>query len=371
MGRSFHTLICVAAVCLATTPADSFAQSKFRKSGGMSSRMGRSGSSGISRGSSFRSGGSSLGQPKSGTSLQSKAPSSRGSSRFGKFGSLKQGGSSTPKLTAPRTTTPGTSFGKGLPIQSGGLSSRKNSNSSFTGQQLKWNSRGANSIKNFSGKSLSGKSLTGKSLSVSKNNLKLINPKFDHSKFKTVPFLPKTNGQKSSSAKSGGNHVHNGHNNNWKHLVHNILHNHNHRNHWCHTRPATCHWWVGYCQPIAHCHTHEIVTCDWSRVRCSTTLHVGAPPQEVQWYLGLKGILLPGKGLGVDTVEPGSPADRVGLQPGMVITVCNGIPLVDEAAMQEAIRISGGTLHLTLLSDDGSQVLEGVAQMARVASVRF
>ena len=92
---------------------------------------------------------------------------------------------------------------------------------------------------------------------------------------------------------------------------------------------------------------------------------------DVQWYLGLKGVVLPGKGLGVDSVEPGSPAAAVGIQPGMVITTCNGIALVDENSMAEAIRISGGVLQMTLLSADGSQLLEGTVQMAQVASVSF
>lgn len=85
----------------------------------------------------------------------------------------------------------------------------------------------------------------------------------------------------------------------------------------------------------------------------------------------MKGMLLPGKGIGIEAVEPGSPAEQVGLRPGMVMTVANGIPLVDEASMQEAIRISGGVLQMTLLSEDGSQVLEGAVQMVQIAAVSF
>lgn len=85
----------------------------------------------------------------------------------------------------------------------------------------------------------------------------------------------------------------------------------------------------------------------------------------------MKGMLLPGKGIGIEAVEPGSPAEQVGLRPGMVMTVANGIPLVDETSMQEAIRISGGVLQMTLLSEDGSQVLEGAVQMAQVGAVSF
>lgn len=80
-------------------------------------------------------------------------------------------------------------------------------------------------------------------------------------------------------------------------------------------------------------------------------------------------MLLPGKGLGIDGVEAGSPADLVGLKPGMVMTNCNGIDLVDEASLAEAIRISGGVLNMTLLSEDGTQVLQGTVQMTLIPSV--
>lgn len=156
---------------------------------------------------------------------------------------------------------------------------------------------------------------------------------------------------------------------NWKGLVHNII-RHN-RGHWCHTRPAVCHWWVSYCTPISHCHLNDLIVCDWRRVHCAPVVQIGAPVQEVQWYLGMKGILLPGKGIGIDAVEPNSPAEQVGLRPGMVLTVCNGIPMADEAAMAEAIRISGGVLNMTLLSEDGTQVLEGTVRMLQVAAVSF
>ena len=356
MKRPIHTLICLTAVCLAAASAESLAQSKSRKSGGFSIRSGKSGSSNSFRSNSNR-GNSSFGQSKSGSSFRTKTSSFGSGSKFGLSDSSGKGSSFSPKTTSPR----GFSSGRGLTLKSGRFNNIAKPKNGITGQSF--NLRGQSSKPNGF--------FSGKSLSLQKNTLKAINPKLGQTKFKTVPFVRKNNEQNNSSAKSGSSRAHGGHQHNWKHLVHNILHNHNHRNHWCHTRPATCHWWVGYCKPISHCHTRELVTCDWSRVRCSATLHAGFPAQEVQWYLGLKGILLPGKGMGIDTVEPGSPADRVGLQPGMVITVCNGIPLVDEAAMQEAIRISGGTLHLTLLSADGSQVLEGVAQMARVAAVRF
>ena len=198
-------------------------------------------------------------------------------------------------------------------------------------------------------------------------------PKPGNGGFTTIPFRPNGSGgsgtasqsqsSQSQQSVSGGSQV------NWKHALQHIL-THN-KTHWCHTRPASCHWWTQYCQPVAHCHHNEVIICDWNRVQCSTVIQVGLPAQDVQWYLGMKGILLPGKGIGIDSVEANSPAAMIGLQPGMVITVCNGIELIDETAMQEAIRISGGVLQMTLLSADGSQVLEGVAVMTRVATVNF
>ena len=189
----------------------------------------------------------------------------------------------------------------------------------------------------------------------------------------TVPFFPQGGSGRgtasSGSTGAGQQTISGGSQANWKHALQHVL-THN-KHHWCHTRPATCHWWTQYCQPIAHCHYNEVVVCDWNRVHCSTVVQVGVPIQEVQWYLGMQGILLPGKGIGIDAVEPNSPAEQIGLRPGMVMTVCNGIALVDETSMQEAIRISGGVLQMTLLSADGSEVLEGVVQMAQVTSVSF
>lgn len=160
-------------------------------------------------------------------------------------------------------------------------------------------------------------------------------------------------------------------NHNWKGVAKHLIHKNFHNNHWCQHRPAVCQWWNNYCKPIAHCHQHEIVVCNWHRVTCAPIAHAGVQTQPVQWYLGMKGILLPGKGIGIDTVELGSPAEQVGLQPGMVLINCNGIDMVDEAAMQQAIATSGGVLNMTLLSADGSQTLEGVVQMTQVASVSF
>jgi serine protease Do len=59
------------------------------------------------------------------------------------------------------------------------------------------------------------------------------------------------------------------------------------------------------------------------------------------------------KGVILDTVTPNSPAARAGLRQGDVIVAADGKPVVDEAALRQAIashRI-GETMQLTVLRD--------------------
>ncbi|MDG1895659.1 MAG: hypothetical protein P8J37_12195 [Fuerstiella sp.] len=352
MKRFTQSLFFVAAVCLVAGTDSTFAQFKFNKGGSSRSSVSK-GFSNSSRNSLSRNPGSSNSSRKisSGTinkfrkspATNNSNPSSKGSGRF----TLGTGRSQTIR----RNTNTGSSklsgkFGSQL------LQSKVGSN-----KPLRIGGSGLSKVLPQNGK----QPQLGGSLGKKPN---LLGSKFNHTKFKTLPFT--SNGinkglPKSTVSKNGKKW--------WHDAVHHIISHNQH--HWCHTRPTSCHWWTQYCQPITHCHHNDVVICDWNRVHCSTVLHVGAPAQNVQWYLGMKGILLPGKGLGIDAVEPGSPAELVGLQPGMVMTVCNGILLVDEASMQEAIWSSGGILQMTLLSADGSQVLEGTVRMTRVAAVAF
>ena len=92
---------------------------------------------------------------------------------------------------------------------------------------------------------------------------------------------------------------------------------------------------------------------------------------DARWYLGMKGLLLPGQGIGIEEVAPGSPAAHVGLQPGMVITRCNGIDLFDEAALGDAIAQSGGVLQMDLLLNANGPPATCVVVMQRVASLNY
>jgi hypothetical protein len=345
--RTTKTLIIVATFCLVTGRSVTFAQFKFSKGGGSRNSSSRNSSSKSSRFSSNQS--------KGGNSFRKKPSSTNSGQSRNNFNSSKLG-----RFTAPRTTP---SYGN-----SNGLSSRFG------------NTRGKSTFTNSLSKQLSNNTRFGKTDRQSKTTLDIrrkLDLKSSRTQKKTLPFIDnlKKNGI-ANAIGNNGNGNGNGKRNNsgnsaWQNVVKHMVNHKFQKNHWCNTRPASCHWWVNYCKPIAHCHHHEVVVCDWNRVRCNTVVYAGHAPQEIQWYLGLKGILLPGKGLGVEAVEAGSPAELVGLRPGMVMTVCNGIQLVDETSMQEAIRISGGVLQMTLLSADGGQVLEGTVQMTRIAAVSF
>ncbi|MCP4509021.1 MAG: hypothetical protein GY826_21825, partial [Fuerstiella sp.] len=309
MKRFTKSLFFVAAICLVAGSNSSFAQFKFNKGGSSRSSVSK-GFSNNSRNSSSRSLGSSNTSRKisSGTINRfRKSPATSNTNSINKgLSRYTLGNGKSPSIR--RNTGVGSSVVSGK-----------------SGRQTLQSKVGSNKPLRISGNGLSTalpqkvkQPLTG---NTSIRKPKLFDSRFNHTKFKTLPFT--SNGinkglPKSTVSKNGQKW--------WHDAVHDIISHNQH--HWCHTRPNSCHWWTQYCQPIAHCHHNEVVICDWNRIHCSTVLHVGAPAQDVQWYLGMKGLLLPGKGLGIDAVEPGSPAELVGLQPGMVITVCNGIQLV-------------------------------------------
>lgn len=377
MKKLTTTLIAASLVCFLVGHSTAFGQFRSGKSGGSKTSF-RGSSGGKSTNSSRNSGGSSSKMGSSSASGRSsgiskfnfgKVSSGKGTSTLGSgktpmnrgFGGFPQGSSTKPTSKFPTTTKPlfgkGQSIGtpsripavQGKPTIKNPIGNWKNPSAGrpttkFPGIGSSWLPGNQNS----SGRTPSkGTSLGG---------TRFPKPSFSHGG---------QSGSSGGSRQTTSVKLHHG----WQHAVKNIIH-HN-KQHWCHSRPAKCQWWVSYCEPISHCHAHEVVTCDWNRVHCAPVVHGSVQVREVQWYLGMKGMLLPGKGIGIEAVEPGSPAAQVGLRPGMVMTVANGIPLVDEASMQEALRISGGVLQMTLLSEDGSQVLEGAVQMAQVAAVSF
>ena len=138
----------------------------------------------------------------------------------------------------------------------------------------------------------------------------------------------------------------------------------------CWKPPHRCHWWIDICAPIRICRPVDVVRCHWNVVRCDVVIG-GQVVADSRWYLGLEGVFLPGKGLGIESVAEGSPAALVGLTAGMVIVEANGIAMETEAAMQQAIAASQGTLNVILLSEASEQPLQATIQMERLASARF
>ena len=142
------------------------------------------------------------------------------------------------------------------------------------------------------------------------------------------------------------------------------------RHDWCFRRPRYCHWWWNYCERIRYCQPVDCISYDCSYVTAPITLATGTAVQT-RWWLGINGMELPNAGLGIETVEEGSPAAQAGLAPGMVITLCNGIKIVDGAAMSAAIAKSGGVLNLTVLEKVGGEPAEVSIQMQRLAAASF
>jgi C-terminal processing protease CtpA/Prc len=111
--------------------------------------------------------------------------------------------------------------------------------------------------------------------------------------------------------------------------------------------------------------------CNWNYVRCDYTTAAGIVVEDVRWYLGVRGLILPGKGLGIEAIEAGSPAEFAGLKQGMVITRINGTDLVDEAIMGQVIENSGGLLDMEVLDKLDGKVFAMSVQMKRLVNSSF
>ena len=113
-----------------------------------------------------------------------------------------------------------------------------------------------------------------------------------------------------------------------------------------------------------------MIRCDWNYVRCDRVVGEEVV-QNVRWYLGVEGVVLPGKGLGVEAVEPNSPADLVGLKAGMVITEANGVALESNEIMSEVIAASNGVLAVVVLVEGNDDPLTGTIEMTQLVSSKF
>jgi S1-C subfamily serine protease len=84
----------------------------------------------------------------------------------------------------------------------------------------------------------------------------------------------------------------------------------------------------------------------------------------------MSGMFLPGRGLGVESIQPGSPAEQVGLVPGNVIVAVNGLRLESPEILDQAVAQSGGilTLEVAVADDAPTQMVQLTLQRVAVAS---
>ncbi len=145
---------------------------------------------------------------------------------------------------------------------------------------------------------------------------------------------------------------------------------HSHRP-WHKLKPRHCWWWFDYCRPLQTCLPRDYYHCDWNYVRCDYVVDGTYVQRNARWYLGVKGMILPGTGLGIEEVAAGSPADLAGLRPGLVILECNGIQLLDEQALAEVMKQSGGLLEMQLLDEEQGDQSAVTVKMRRLVTLSY
>ena len=111
--------------------------------------------------------------------------------------------------------------------------------------------------------------------------------------------------------------------------------------------------------------------CNYIYPTCDYVAPGGVVVEDVRWFLGLKGLMLPGKGIGIETIAANSPAAAVGLQPGMVITKCNGVVITDNEVFGQVIAQSGGVLEMELLESIEGEPLQATVQMTQLPAASF
>ena len=112
----------------------------------------------------------------------------------------------------------------------------------------------------------------------------------------------------------------------------------------------TCHHWCwDYWYP---CH-FNVIHCD----------------AAYSYHFGADLFAIPGIGLGVASVNPGSPADKAGLVVGDMIISANGQPLQtldSNDVMKHVIQTSGGVLNMEVLKETSDQPTVMTALLQKV-----
>ena len=126
-----------------------------------------------------------------------------------------------------------------------------------------------------------------------------------------------------------------------------------------------CAWWVPW---YYHCYWPTCGSWYWHHWHLHH-FHVIPYHAGYSYYFGADLFAIPGIGLGVASVNPGSPADRAGLVVGDMIISANGQPLQtldSNGVMRQVIRTSGGVLNMEVLKETGDQPIGMTAFLQRV-----
>jgi len=132
----------------------------------------------------------------------------------------------------------------------------------------------------------------------------------------------------------------------------------NHHQDWIGCTPRRCHWWFNYCRPILTFSPQVYVPCQYSVVTCDYRIGDRVAFRNVNFRLGVTGLFLPGKGMGIESVEENPPADLNGLLPGMVITKCNGVMIDTEEKFLEVMKNSNGILDMVIALSETDELAE-------------
>lgn len=142
-------------------------------------------------------------------------------------------------------------------------------------------------------------------------------------------------------------------------------------NAWRGFRPPHSHWWWNYCPAIRYSRPDSFHQYGCSIVTINDRSSNLKGAASSSWWLGIRGLELPKRGFGIDVVDPESPAALAGLKPGMIITSCNDIKIINTQTLASAIDQSSGVLKLLVVTGKDGQTKPIRVTMKPLVSSRF
>ena len=140
-------------------------------------------------------------------------------------------------------------------------------------------------------------------------------------------------------------------------------------NNWCGYYPTTCHWWYNWCGSDYYFDPTCCVTYQWNY--CPVQVISQGVVNKYSWHLGIDCVFIAGKGLGIQEVQAGSPADLAGLTAGMVIVQADGFDLAGEEVMPSVLQQSNGLLNLTILVEGDTEFYSADVEMLKVVTAGY